>query len=84
MEPRVTASQAGENLAAHASAAGAPRACPDAGRAAPVFQARDKSFLAARELIVGQGPSCGPVKVKPEVLERIKARNAARDGSRSP
>jgi hypothetical protein len=77
MDPRVTASQPGANRGAHAGAAGT-------ARAAPVFQARDKSFLAARELIVGQGPSCCPVKVKPEVLERIKARNAARDGPRSP
>jgi len=41
---------------------------------------RDKSFLIARELVVGQGPECGPVRVKPEVLDRIRSR----DGSRSP
>jgi len=35
-------------------------------------------------LAVGRGPSCGPVKVKPEALERIRAREAARNASRSP
>lgn len=46
---------------------------------------RDKAELLARELRVGQGPSsCGPVRVKPEALERIRLRNAVRDGSRSP
>jgi hypothetical protein len=68
--------------------AGANRgACAGAAEGVPaaaVFQGRDKSFLLARELIVGQGPVCGPVKVKAEVLERIRARDAARSGSRSP
>src|SRR5882762_3440799 len=41
---------------------------------------RDKSFVVARELVVGQGPLCGPVRVKPEALERIRRR----EGSRSP
>jgi len=41
---------------------------------------RDKSFVVARELVVGQGPLCGPGRVKPEVLERIRRR----EGSRSP
>jgi hypothetical protein len=45
---------------------------------------RDKSFVVARELVVGQGPQCGPVRVKPEVLDRIRSRNGTRDGSRSP
>ncbi|MBZ5662601.1 MAG: hypothetical protein LAO08_19530 [Acidobacteriia bacterium] len=46
---------------------------------------RDKVELLARELRVGQGPSSlGPVRVKPEALERIRLRNAGRDGSRSP
>ena len=49
------------------------------------FQSREsKTILVARELVVGRGPSCGPVKVRPEALDRIRARNAARDGSRSP
>jgi hypothetical protein len=48
------------------------------------FRERDKSLAVARELMVGQGPRCGPVRVKPEALERIRARNGARDGSRSP
>src|SRR6202035_1658522 len=39
---------------------------------------RDKSSVLARELMVGQGPLCGPVRVKPEVLERIRARDRAR------
>jgi hypothetical protein len=55
-----------------------------AGAAAAAVMPRDKSFLTAKELIVGRGPCCGPVKVKPEALERIRARNASRDGSRSP
>ena len=41
---------------------------------------RDKSLAVSRELVVGQGPQCGPVRVKPEVLARIRAR----DNSRSP
>ena len=44
------------------------------------FRETDKSFAVARELMVGRGPQCGPVRVKPEVLERIRAR----EGSRSP
>ena len=52
---------------------------------APAVIYRDKAELLARELRVGQGPSsCGPVRVKPEALERIRLRNTARDGSRSP
>jgi hypothetical protein len=48
--------------------------------ASPAFAPREKSVLVARELIVGQGPSCGPVRVKPEVLARIRARDGVRDG----
>ena len=44
------------------------------------FREREKSLALARELMVGQGPRCGPVRVKPEALARIKAR----EGSRSP
>jgi hypothetical protein len=82
-----------ENHSAHVTAAGATPAYSDAVRTTTAYNPRDKSFLATRELIVGRGPSCGPVKVKPEALERIRARfaanahrerNAARDGSRSP
>ena len=43
-----------------------------------------KDLAVARELRVGQGPVCGPARVKPEVLERIRLREAARAGSRSP
>lgn len=50
------------------------------GRAAPAYVVRDKSYYVAREARVGQGPSGSSVRVKPEVLERIRARNAARDG----
>jgi len=58
----------------------------NAGRKwAPAVVYRDKAELLARELRVGEGPSsCGPVRVKPEALERIRLRNAARDGLRSP
>ncbi|MBZ5697108.1 MAG: hypothetical protein LAN18_01025 [Acidobacteriia bacterium] len=55
-------------------------AAADAAPAAPIRYVRDKSSFVARELAVGQGPSCGPVRVKPQVLDRIRAR----DGSRSP
>jgi hypothetical protein len=41
---------------------------------------REKSFVVARELVVGQGPLGGPVRVKPEALDRIRRR----EGSRSP
>ena len=45
---------------------------------------RNKAELLERELRVGQGPSSlGPVRVKPEALERIRLRNASRGGSRS-
>jgi hypothetical protein len=50
---------------------------------APMFSRRDKWAEVARELAVGRGP-CGPVKLRPEALERIRAREAARKGSRSP
>ena len=54
------------------------------GYGASGFRSREKADLLARELLVGRGPSCGPVRVKPEALERIRLRNAARQGSRSP
>ncbi len=44
----------------------------------------DKELAVQRELRVGQGPVCGPARVRPEVLERIRLREAARAGSRSP
>jgi hypothetical protein len=31
-----------------------------------------------RELRVGAGPVCGPVRIRPEVLERIRLREEAR------
>jgi hypothetical protein len=43
-----------------------------------------KELAVARELRVGQGPVCGPARVRPEVLERIRRREAARAGARSP
>jgi hypothetical protein len=61
------------NQASRAATAGA-------ASAAPAGYSREKSFFVARELSVGRGPQCGPVRVKPEVLDRIRAR----DGSRSP
>ena len=54
-------------------------------RSSPISQAlTPKELAVARELRVGQGPVCGPARVKPEVLERIRLREAARAGSRSP
>ncbi len=43
-----------------------------------------KDLAVARELRVGEGPVCGPARVRPEVLERVRRREAARAGSRSP
>ncbi len=43
-----------------------------------------KELAVARELRVGEGPVCGPARVRPEVLERVRRRDAARAGSRSP
>ena len=65
---------------AHVAAAGAPQAAPgNHSRFTENAQrARDKAFWTARELVVGQGPQCGPVRVKPEVLARIRSRNGAR------
>ncbi len=51
--------------------------------AAPIAW-RDKDSAVAREIRVGQGPMCGPKGVRPEVLERIRRREAARAGLRSP
>jgi hypothetical protein len=42
-----------------------------------------KDLALARELRVGQGPVCGPARVKPEVLERIRQREVARAASKS-
>ena len=74
---RQDASSSTANRLARSVAAGAVSATPE-------FQARDKSSLVARELLVGRGPVCGPGRVRPEILERIRAREAARKGSRSP
>jgi hypothetical protein len=43
-----------------------------------------KELAVARELRVGEGPVCGPGRVKPEVLERVRRRDAARAASKSP
>ena len=66
-DARPSGTQPGGNRATHASPGG-PAVSPEAGKAGPAFQARDKSTPVARELAVGRGPSCGPVKVRPEVL----------------
>jgi hypothetical protein len=73
LNPGAGASQDAQGQSAQAVAVGI-------SPAAPVYVARDKSFYVARELIVGQGPSGSSVRVKPEVLERIRARERARDG----
>jgi hypothetical protein len=43
-----------------------------------------KELAVQRELRVGQGPVCGPANVRPEVLERIRLREAAQARSKSP
>jgi hypothetical protein len=61
------------------------RASDDFARKGGSYAWREKELAVERELRVGQGPVCGPVGVKPEVLERIRRREAARAaGSRSP
>ncbi|MCU1341465.1 MAG: hypothetical protein JWN92_888 [Candidatus Acidoferrum typicum] len=70
------------NQSARAVAAGSAASAPasNSQSAGNSFRERDKSFAVSRELMVGQGPRCGPVRVKPEALDRIRAR----EGSRSP
>jgi hypothetical protein len=61
------------------------RASDDFTRKGGSYAWREKELAVERELRVGLGPVCGPVGVKPEVLERIRRREAARAaGSRSP
>jgi hypothetical protein len=55
-----------------------------AANASHGFRRRDKAEIVAGELMVGRGPVCGPVRIKPEALERIRQRNASRDRTRSP
>ena len=62
------------NQSARAAAAGSTNSTANS------IYSREKSFVVARELVVGQGPLCGPVRVKPEALDRIRRR----EGSRSP
>jgi hypothetical protein len=80
--PCAPASKPALNQPARAAAAGAATAAPVGYSrfTENALRERDKSFFVARELVVGQGPQCGPVRVKPEVLDRIRTR----DGSRSP
>jgi hypothetical protein len=56
----------------------------DAGRTAVPYRWSEKELALQRELRVGAGPVCGPIPVKPEVLERIRQRDAARARQRSP
>jgi hypothetical protein len=50
----------------------------DAGRTAAPYRWSEKELALQRELRVGAGPVCGPMPVKPEVLERIRQRDAER------
>lgn len=59
-------------------AANAPRPASPPWPAAPMRYTNAKELQVARELVVGQGPVCQPGQVKPEALERIRAREAAR------
>ncbi len=54
------------------------------GNAASSFPRSEKELAVARELRVGQGPVCGPGRVKPEVLERDRQRLAAQNRAKSP
>jgi len=71
---------------ARAAAAGTAQAIPNnySRFTENTYREQGKSVLTARELVVGQGPQCRPVRVKPEVLDRIRSRDGARGGSRSP
>jgi hypothetical protein len=72
-EPACTpASRSSLNQSARAAAVGSANSTKNRN------YSRDKSFVVARELVVGQGPQCGPVRVKPEVLERIRTREVSR------
>jgi hypothetical protein len=57
---------------------------PQTVRSPASFGWREKDLALARELRLGQGPVCGPAGVRPEILERVRKREAARAGSRSP
>ncbi len=85
---RLAAERSDANCAGASAGDGTPGAYRGeravAARASYGFRGRDKAEILAGELLVGQGPVCGPVRVKPEALERNRRRNAARDGSRSP
>ena len=53
---------------------------------AATYASSAKEMVLARELRVGQGPVCGPIGVRAEVLDRVRQRDAARAkaGTRSP
>jgi len=74
------ASQPALNQSARAVAAGAVIAGPVSYSRFTENAHREpgKSCAVSRELVVGQGPQCGPVRVKPEVLDRIRSRDASR------
>jgi hypothetical protein len=77
---------AGEKTSVEASCAAAAgsavvAAAPAASLAAsasPRGYFRDRAASVNRELVVGLGPQLGPVRVRPEVLERIRARDGGR------
>jgi hypothetical protein len=60
------------------------RAWSERERSAAPVAWRDKEAAVARELRVGQGPVCGPGRVRAEVLERVRKRDAAIAALRSP
>jgi hypothetical protein len=62
----------------------ATRSNPSTNSGNVQFRVRSKDEILASELMVGRGPVCGPVRIKPEALERIRQREAARNGTRSP
>jgi hypothetical protein len=66
------------NGAARAAAAGATQGQRTGGRGVSWRERDDRPAWLLRELRVGQGPSLGPARVKPEALERFRAREAKR------
>jgi hypothetical protein len=53
---------------------------------AVAYRMNAREIAVQRELRVGAGPVCGPVRIRPEVLERIRLREEARAraGTRAP
>jgi hypothetical protein len=72
------------NSASHAAAAGATAGRWSGSGNLQGASRNGKPPWVLRELMIGQGPVCGPGRVKSKALERIRAREEKRAGSQSP